>query len=164
VLVLTGPPAAGKTTIGRILASSRPGGVLVEADDVRHMLLGSHPSPGDQERPRDRFGVIGACCLARTYAEHGYSVIVADRLTDDSAAVYRALLGDPLIVRLVVSYPEALRRFRARTAHQPLDQLRRLQAQEADLTGADSTIPTDELSPHGAADRIATLWRLQRQP
>jgi predicted kinase len=160
VLVLTGPPAVGKTTIGRLLAGSRPRGVLVDIDDVRHMVVGGHAAPWDgvEGRAQQHLGVINGCGLARTFVQHGYDVVIVDVLTNDTAARYREFLDDPLIVHLTVSYPAALRRARTRPVHLTWDEFRRLHDQQADLTTADRRLDTDHLTADRAAAELSALW------
>ncbi len=160
VLVLTGPPAVGKTTIGRLLAERRPRGVLVDIDDVRHLVVGGHAAPWDgaEGRAQQRLGVINGSGLARTFVQHGYDVVIVDVLTNDTAARYRELLDDPLIVQLTVSYPEALRRARTRTVHLTWDEFRSLHDQQANLTAADRRLDTDHLTAANTAAKLSTLW------
>lgn len=160
VLVLTGPPAVGKTTIGRLLARDRPRGVLVDIDDVRHMVVGGHAAPwdGTEGHQQQRLGVINGCGLARTFLGHHYDVVIVDVLANETAELYRELLDDPLIVQLAVSYPEALRRAHSRKVFLTWDEFRRLHDQEADLAGADHRIDTDSLTADRTAARLTALW------
>jgi predicted kinase len=160
VLVLTGPPAVGKTTIGRLLVRDRPRGVLVDIDDVRHMVVAGHAAPWDgaEGHRQQRLGVINGCGLARTFAGHGYDVVIVDVLTNETAELYRELLDDPLIVQLAVSYPEALRRAHSRKVFLTWDEFRDLHDQEAELTRADHRIDTDPLTAERAAAQLTAFW------
>jgi dephospho-CoA kinase len=53
-LVLTGPPAAGKSTIGRLAAQDRPRAAFIDIDDVRHLVVSGHAAPWEGEEGRRR--------------------------------------------------------------------------------------------------------------
>lgn len=50
VLILTGPPAVGKSTVGRLVAERREHCALVDIDDIRHLVISHHAAPwqGDE--------------------------------------------------------------------------------------------------------------------
>lgn len=160
VLVLTGPPAAGKTTLGRMLAGGRARGVLVDVDDVRQMVVGGHAAPweGAEGREQQRLGVTNACGLARRFVRRGYDVVVVDVLSEETAALYREMLAEPLIVRLAVSYDEAVRRAHTREVFLTWDEFRMLHEQQAGMSGADRRVDVDGLSVGQAVERLAELW------
>ncbi|MGA8117998.1 MAG: AAA family ATPase [Actinocatenispora sp.] len=160
VLVLTGPPAVGKTTIGRLLAAARPRCALVDVDDVRHMVVSGHSAPwdGDDGRTQQALGVLNGCALANNFTGQGIDVVIVDVLTEDTAARYRQLLPDPLVVQLTVSYPEALRRAHTRPVHLSWDEFRQLHDQHARLTAVDVRVDTTGLGPGHTAARLSELW------
>ncbi|HET7769338.1 MAG TPA: hypothetical protein VFN74_11240, partial [Chloroflexota bacterium] len=45
MLLLTGPPAAGKSTVGRLVAEGLERSALVDADQVRAMVRRPHVAP-----------------------------------------------------------------------------------------------------------------------
>lgn len=95
----------------------------------------------------------------RSFGEHGYDVVVIDVLDNETAALYRELLDDPLIVQLAVSYPEALRRAGSRPVHLTQDEFHHLHDQEAGMTTADRRIDTDTLTADRTAAELLRLWR-----
>jgi adenylylsulfate kinase-like enzyme len=160
VLVLTGPPAVGKSTLGRLLAEGRARGALVDIDDVRHMVVSGHAAPweGDEGRAQRRLGVENGCGLARNFVRDGFDVVVADVVSDETALLYRELLDEPLIVRLVVGYDEAVRRARTRRVFLTWDEFRDLHEREGEASVADHRVDTSGLSAEQVAAEVGALW------
>ena len=48
-LLLTGPPAAGKSTTARVLADSLPVAAMIDVDDIRQLVVAGHAAPWDGE-------------------------------------------------------------------------------------------------------------------
>jgi predicted kinase len=65
-LVLTGGPAAGKSTTARRLAQTRPRAALIDVDDIRQLIVSGAAAPweGDEGRRQQHLGVENACGLA----------------------------------------------------------------------------------------------------
>ena len=147
-LLLTGPPAAGKTTIGRLIAESRHYGAFIDVDDVRHMIVGGHAAPwsAEQGAHQQRLGVINACALARNFVDNGIEVVVADVLTNDTAALYRELLPTVLVLELVVDFQEAQRRSEQRPLYLTPDEFPALHDQQAEFTASDRRVNLSQLS------------------
>ena len=160
VLVLTGPPAVGKTTVGRLVAAARPRCAMVDIDDVRHLIVSGHAAPWDgaDGRAQQDLGVRNGCALAANFAAHGVDAVLVDVLDDATAARYRELLGDPLIVQLTVDYQESLRRAHTRTVHLSWEEFRQLHDQQQHFAGADCRIDTTGLSAEETAARLVELW------
>ncbi|WP_433434773.1 hypothetical protein [Nonomuraea sp. CA-141351] len=110
-LVLTGPPAVGKSTIGRLVAQGRPCAALIDIDDVRHLVVSGHTAPwnGLEGLRQQRLGVLNGCALARNFLDDDIDVVIVDVLTDSTAELYRASLPDMLILKLEVDFREAER-------------------------------------------------------
>lgn len=111
-LVLTGGPAAGKTTTGRRLAEKRPRAAFVDVDDLRQLVVaGAEPLWGGEEGvAQHRLAALNACLLARSFVRYRFDVVIADVLTPQTARVYRSQLPGCLLVHLVVPFAEAQRR------------------------------------------------------
>jgi GrpB-like predicted nucleotidyltransferase (UPF0157 family) len=98
VYLITGPMAAGKSTVARLLASRFPRGVHLEGDFFRRSIVTGReevtaelrPEAMDQLRLRYRL----AAAAADTYADAGFSValedVVAGRLLGDHRAMIRS--------------------------------------------------------------------------
>lgn len=80
VFIVSGPPAAGKTTLCRLLASQAAFGLHVPVDDLREWVLGgiSHPIPDWNEETARQFLLAegGAADLAKRYSTAGFTVVL----------------------------------------------------------------------------------------
>lgn len=160
VLVLTGPPAVGKTSIGRLLAATRLRCALADIDDVRHLVVTGHAAPwdGDEGQEQQRLGVINGCGMAGNFTGHGIDVVIVDVVTDQTAALYRQLLPEPLIVQLTATYDEALRRAHTRKIFLTWSEFRRLHDEQAHLTDVDHRLDTTHLNPRQTVAELAGMW------
>ena len=77
VLVLSGPPGAGKTTTARAVAGSFPKGVHLRADDLYHWVVTGYVLPWTPEAHDQNTLIQHAVAdAAAAYASGGYSVVV----------------------------------------------------------------------------------------
>lgn len=111
-LIVTGGPAAGKTTTGCILAESLPHAAFIDTDDIRQLIVRGAAAPwegaaGEQQVDLAARNVAG---LTRNFHDNGFDVVIADVLDSRTATTYRRLLPAVLMVHLVVSLDEAQRR------------------------------------------------------
>ena len=160
-LVVTGGPAVGKTSTGRLLAERVARGAFIDVDDVRHYVIGGHAAPwdGDEGAGQQRLGVTNACASAASLWSAGFDVVVADVVTAASLLLYRAELPNCLVVLLTIDLEMA----RARAAQRPLwlttPEFEMLHQQAAELTGqADVTIGVDHLSIQEQVEAIERTW------
>ena len=118
MLILTGPPAAGKNTIAFHLARSCARCAVVDVDVVRAMLIQPNRAPwqGEEGRRQHLLGVDLTSQLAAGFADDGCAVIILDLLSPQIAARYRHRLAPfaPQIVQLLPTWDECRRRFLAR--------------------------------------------------
>ena len=158
VLLLTGPPAAGKNTVGKLVAERLERSALVDADQVRAMVRRPHVAPWyeGEGTAQLRLGARNTCQLARSFAAEGYRVIALDYVTEETIRLYRgALDGLGLwIVRLLPALEEAQRRNRARGLWVSPDRLESLYAQISGLDGADETIDNTGIAAATLADEL----------
>jgi predicted kinase len=77
VLILTGPPGAGKTTAAAILADRVAAGAHLESDVFFRFIRSGHVEPWkpeSHEQNRIVMGIVGAAAAA--YAEAGYFTVI----------------------------------------------------------------------------------------
>lgn len=76
VLILTGPPGVGKTTVGRILTERSERGVHLEADRFFFFVRSGFVEPWDPASAEQNQVVMGAAAeAAARYAEAGYTTV-----------------------------------------------------------------------------------------
>jgi hypothetical protein len=82
VIVVSGVPASGKTTVSRLLAARFARAAHIEADTLQKMIVsgGEWPSlpPGGEGLRQLRLRAANACLLARSFATAGFTAIVDD--------------------------------------------------------------------------------------
>lgn len=71
VVLLTGPAAVGKTTIGRRLAATSRNGVCIHGDDLRRMVVTREPG-----LVRQGLSYVGAAALTDVFLDAGYELVV----------------------------------------------------------------------------------------
>lgn len=106
IIILTGPPAAGKSTIGKSLATKLNRCAVVDVDLLRAMVVKPHVPPwqGEEGMAQLRLGAANACILAQNFNRAFYHVVILDVLTDETARIYRHQL-DQLDHRIVLLLP-----------------------------------------------------------
>ena len=161
-LVLTGGPAVGKSSTALGLAMLRARAAVIDVDDVRHLVVsgGVAPWKGDEGRRQVQVSVKNACALARNFGDAEIDVVITDVLTPASARLYRQLLPECFVVRLVVAFVEAQRRAATRKVFltaQEFEQLHR--ADRSAPPTSDHVLDVDHLSPSAQVRAVDDLWR-----
>jgi adenylate kinase family enzyme len=122
LLVITGPPAAGKTTAARALACEHSPGVHLHADDFWAFIVAGYIEPWLPASHAQNEAVIRAVCdTARQFADGGFHVVldgvVGPWFLDELVARCdpRQMHVDYAI--LLPSLPVLLERLAGRTGH-----------------------------------------------
>jgi energy-coupling factor transporter ATP-binding protein EcfA2 len=159
-LLLTGPPASGKSTTARALAGSLPLAAVIDVDDIRQLVVAGHAAPwqGEAGRRQQRLGVENACDLAGRFVQAGIDVVVADVVTPATAQIYRSRQSDLLVVGLRISFAEAARRATLRPFHLSGEEFRMLHQEQAHLDLADHVIDVDDLDLVAQVAAVRRLW------
>ncbi len=160
-LVLTGGPAAGKSTTGLALARSHDRAAFVDVDDVRQLVVsgGATVWEGAEGLRQADLAARNACALAANLWAAGFDVVVADVLDPRTTPVYRRLLPGALIVHLVVSLPEARRRAATRKVWLTDDEFAWLHERDRrEPPEADVRLDLDGLDEAGQFAAVRGLW------
>jgi hypothetical protein len=163
-LVLTGPPAAGKSTTGRLVAQSRPRCAFIDVDDLRHLIVSGHRAPWEIEGGPEQhlLGVRNACALVLAFAASGFESVVGDMVTPETVHLYRQLKDGAVIVALRLSLEEASRRASTRVQHLTDEEFRRLYERETTADGlADVVLDVDAMDIPGQTRLIEQVWSTQ---
>jgi len=100
VFLITGPSAAGKTTVARLLARRFPRGVHLEGDVFRRSVVSGRaemtPSPSDEALEQVRLRYRLAAAAADAYFDAGFTVVLEDVVAGEEL---------PGFVELIASRP-----------------------------------------------------------
>ncbi len=165
ILILTGPPAAGKNTVATQLSQMHERCAMIDVDAVRQMLVKPHHAPwdGDEGVRQQIFGVENACWLARRFADVGYDVLILDVIFPFTEKVYQEQLQSyrNQIVMLLPEREAILQRNRQR-GWLPDDEAMMLYDLMQSFDGYALKIDNTQLSPAAVAQQL-TDW-LRRDP
>ncbi len=161
MLILTGPPAAGKNTVGTLLARQRKRCAVIDFDVVRAMFVQPHRAPwqGAEGWRQQRLGVLQACKLATGFAEDGWEVILLDVLSDRTLPLYRQSLVPHQfkIVQLLPTWTECSRRFHERGPVLTADEFALVYREQEQFIAFDLRLDNTMVAPADVASRLATL-------
>jgi len=160
-LVLTGGPAVGKSTAGRLVAELRELCAFVDVDDLRQLVVSGHRAPweGTAGQAQRMLGAANAALLARSFTAAGVECVVAGVVSPATASVYRSSLQDLVLLHLTISLPNA--RARSSTRRTYLTEAEFVQLHEADRQdppAADLVLAVDRLSISEQVAAIDGLW------
>lgn len=163
MLILTGPTAAGKNTVGHRIARERERCAVVDFDAVRAMFVQPHRAPwqGEEGKAQQILGVRLVCALASGFADAGWEVLVLDVVSDQTAPLYRALLAgrQPQIVQMLPRFAEIKRRFDARGPVLTDEELTLVYDEQRRFKDYDLRIDNTAQTPEETAGRIIAFWQ-----
>jgi predicted kinase len=160
-LVLTGGPAAGKSTCARELAARLDRAAVVDVDDIRQLVVAGAAAPwegaaGDEQRS---LGATNACALARNFLAAGFDTVIADVLTPRTAKIYRRELRHCLIAHLRISLDQARERAATRPVYITNDEFEWVHHQDLhDPPAADLILQVDSLSISEQVAALSAAW------
>ncbi len=161
MLILSGPPVAGKNTIGTLRARQRDHCAVIDVDQVRAMIVQPHRAPRDGEEGwrQQRLGVLQTCRLATGFADGGWEVIILDVVSGRILPLYRQHLDQypSLVVQLLSDWAERRRRFLARGPALPDDEFAMIYREQATFTGYALQIDNTALPASDVVAQLAPL-------
>lgn len=170
IVVLSGPPCSGKSTVGKTLAevltTSGHGRIYLEVDTLFELLF-----PASDRNRDDRLrAYAGAHLLARMFVDGGETVVLECTYArrDQRASLLEALAGSSAPLRVVeffVTPDEAVSRFRERHQATDLDEaLVRERAEAFPYFDDALRIESSSGAPEEHAQSIVTWLRQDPRP
>ena len=158
VVILTGPPGAGKNTIVNIVARRSIKCAVIDADLVRWMILQPHKAPweGEEGRKQQVLGARNAGMLTRNFVREGYDVLILDVLSKETATIYKKELREHKvkIVLLFPTYEEIVRRNTVRPPRLKDTEVKMLYGHQSRFVHYDEKIDNTNLSAEEVADKL----------
>jgi predicted kinase len=169
IVIVTGPPGAGKSTTSRSLAALYPRAVYLHTDDFWHYIVTGGIAPYLPEANSQNQTVVKVIAgAASTYAQDGFTVVVDGIMGPWMLCHYRQILAQHpgLTIHYVVLRPNravALARAQQRPAAEALidvEPILSLWDQFADLGPLeDHVIDTTDQTPAGTVRVVANAIR-----
>ena len=96
LIILSGPPAAGKSTIGEKLALAFPRSVNFSLDDIRHFVKNGYVAPWNdtEEEGQSTLATTVAIAMIKQYLAKNFVVIIDDVIDDQGVKVYKDQLDE----------------------------------------------------------------------
>jgi predicted kinase len=159
-LILSGGPAAGKTTCARALAAARPRGAYVDADDVRQLVVSGDATlwSGPEGHAQHVLATRNVAALARNLLSAGFDVTASDIVTAETLPVYRAELPGCFVVHLAIDLPAARERAATRPVFITDDEFDLLHRMTSAPPDVDLVLDVTDTSLDRQIEAIRTAW------
>jgi hypothetical protein len=161
IVLLTGAPGVGKTTVSALVPSIDPACVVIESDLFRMMLRGSSRPPWEmpEGRAHEQLVVDAVAHTTRFFVQRGFArFVLVDTASQSVVERYREELGEFAlrVVKLICSDSERVERLGPR-AYMTDQQADRLTEHVGTMITEDAVVDTSELEPLAAAQRVVSL-------
>ena len=92
IIIISGTPAAGKSSVSKALAEKFPKSVYIPVDDLRAMVIAGNIAPWD-DKFGEQYKLIEKNFLAMTknFLEEGFVVIIDDVIGDEQVKKYQKM-------------------------------------------------------------------------
>ncbi len=109
VYMIVGPPAVGKSTTSRALATYFPKSIHISVDDIRMMVVSGLMLPSavwsDELAQQISLARASVSNMAQTYQKAGFTVVIDDFWDANHASDYHTLLHHGQALHKIVLYP-----------------------------------------------------------
>jgi chloramphenicol 3-O-phosphotransferase len=108
IVLITGAPGAGKTTVAAEVCASLDRGVHVQVDTFRKMVRGGYASPhrwNDEVARQYRLARVAAASAVGLYADAGFQVVVDDIVGQEALDEWQDLLTGHDVVPVLLAPP-----------------------------------------------------------
>jgi len=109
ITLISGPPAAGKSTLSAIVSRRSPKCILIPVDQLREMMVTGQMTPDNVDEDRGEFprqfqwARSTAIYMAELYASNGVDVVIDDGCVPDMFADhYAPLVTNPSFRRILL--------------------------------------------------------------
>lgn len=159
-LLLSGGPAAGKTTCARALAAARERAAYIDGDDIRQLVVASAATfwSGSEGRAQHELAARNTASLARNLTAAGFAVTASDVVTAEVLPVYRAQLPECFIVHLAITLDEARARATTRPVHLTEEEFELLHRISATPPAVDLVLDVTGMTVDEQIERIHDAW------
>lgn len=95
IIIISGPPGAGKSSVSKALASKFPKSAYISVDKMRHMIIGGNIAPWEDTNG-EQYKLIekNFLSLTRNFLEEGFVVIIDDVIGDEQVKKYQEMFED----------------------------------------------------------------------